>query len=138
MNTRIGYAYVVADVIHIGHIRNLENSKGMCDKLIVGVLTDKATMEKKPRPVMSFEERFEIISSLKCVDCVVTQDTYSPIPNVKNLRPNILFESASHSPEAIKEAGETMKLLGGRLIVVPYFSQHSSTNIKKRIRNGQS
>lgn len=135
MNTKIGYAYVVADIIHIGHIRNLENSRGMCDKLIVGVLTDKATMEKKPKPTIPFEERFEIISSLKCVDCVVTQDTYSPLPNVLNLRPDILFESTSHGKEAIRDAKKVMRSIGGRLIIVPYFSQHSTTLIKERIKN---
>jgi len=135
MNTKVGYAYVVADLLHIGHIRYLESVRGMCDKLIVGVLTDDATAEKKPKPVVSFEDRFETIAALKCVDCVVTQDTYSPLPNVRNLRPNILFESTSHSKEALKEAEETMKELNGRLIIVPYYAGRSSTKIKDDIKH---
>lgn len=135
MNTKIGYAYVVADLIHIGHIRYLESVKGMCDKLIVGVLTDKACMEKKPKPTISFEDRFETVAALKCVDCVVTQDTYSPFPNVLNLRPNILFESTSHSQDSLKKEGDLCDDLSIRLIIVPYFSEHSSTKIKEVIKN---
>lgn len=57
----IGYAYVVADIFHIGHLRHLLNCKAMCDILIVGVLTDEATMEIKPRPIIPFEERIQVV-----------------------------------------------------------------------------
>ena len=80
---RIVYAYVCGDIIHIGHLRQLENGKAMGDKLIVGVLTDEAVMEKKPKPVISFSERMAIVSSLKCVDLVVPQETYAPHDNVR-------------------------------------------------------
>ena len=48
------------DPIHIGHIRLMQEAKKLGDKLIVGVLTDVAIMEKKPRPTMSFDERFDL------------------------------------------------------------------------------
>ena len=41
------YAYVCGDILHEGHLLQLENAKAMGDKLIVGVLTDEAIMEKK-------------------------------------------------------------------------------------------
>ena len=135
MNTKIGYAYVVADILHTGHIRYLTNVKTLCDKLIVGVLTDEATMEKKPKPSIPFEQRFETIATLKCVDAVVTQDTYSPLGNVRMLRPNVLFESSSHSPEDLDRADHVTKELGIRLIIFPYFAGHSSTKIKYTIKN---
>ena len=96
MSKSTGYAYVVGDIIHFGHILHLKNCKAQCDTLIVGVLTDKATMEKKPKPIIPFKERLEIISELKCVDAVVAQETYSPDTNVNNIKPAILFESTSH------------------------------------------
>ena len=95
----IVYAYVVADLLHAGHVHALENAKALGDKLIVGVLTDEATMEKKPRPVISFAERLALVKSLKCVDCAVAQDTYSPEKNLKTIKPNIHMESDSHSDE---------------------------------------
>ena len=77
------YAYVCGDILHKGHIEHLKNCKALGDKLIVGVLTDKAIMEKKPRSIMGFDERFDLIRSLKWVDVVVAQHTYSPLGNVK-------------------------------------------------------
>jgi len=129
----VGYAYVVADLIHIGHLKHLQACKGLCDKLIVGVLTDGATMEKKPKPIISFGERLEIVKSLKFVDVAVKQETYSPLPNVEQLHPDILFESTSHTLEAIDDARVKMIDLFGRVIVMPYFAGQSSVTIKNKV-----
>ena len=130
---RTGYLYVVGDIIHIGHLKYLQNGKNLCDKLIVGVLTDEAVMEKKPRPIISYEERLETVKNIKCVDKAIQQDTYSPLPNVKILKPDILFESTSHTKEAIEEAKKVMKKLGGEVKVFSYHKLQSSTKIKKKV-----
>jgi rfaE bifunctional protein nucleotidyltransferase chain/domain len=130
----IVYAYVCGDVLHIGHITHLLNAKALGNKLIVGVLTDEAIMERKQKPIFSFKERIDLIRNLKCVDVVVPQETYSPLPNVKNIKPNILAESTSHKPEDIKAAEAVMKEIGGRVIVMPYYKEQSSTNIKETIK----
>lgn len=130
---KVGYAYVVADLFHIGHLKHLQACKALCDKLIVGVLADGATMEKKPKPIISFGERLEIIKSLKCVDVAVKQETYSPLPNVEQLSVDILFESTSHAPKAIAEARKLMKKLKGRVMVMPYYAGQTSTAIKNKI-----
>lgn len=131
---KIVYAYVCGDILHRGHLLHLKNAKAMGDKLIVGVLTDEAIMEKKSRPVMSYPERLELVSSLKMVDMAVIQEKYSPHDNVLRYRPDILMESDSHSNELIKESEETMKKIGGKVIVSPYYNEQSSTNIKNRIK----
>ena len=132
---KTGYAYVVADLFHIGHLKYLQKCKTYCDKLIVGVLTDEATMEKKPKPTISFKERLEIVGNIKCVDEVVKQDTYSPLKNVRMLKPDILFESTSHADEAIEETKKTMSELEGEVIVSEYYTSQSSTQIKNKIKN---
>lgn len=122
---KIGYAYVVADIFHIGHLHHLLNCKAMCDKLVVGVLTNKATMEKKPEPIVPFEERIRIILSLKCVDIVVAQDIYSPERNVHAIKPDILFESASHDKPFVNPYGRTL--------ILPYYPTQTSSKIKQRV-----
>ena len=129
---KIGYCYVVGDIVHRGHILHLKNCKVLCDTLICGVLTDKATMEKKPRPILSLPERLEIIGSIKYVDIVICQDEYSPLQNCKALRPDILFESASHD---IQPANNFMKSIGGRVLVMPYYPVQSSTKIKEGVKH---
>ena len=131
----IGYAYVVGDILHFGHIQHLKNCKALCDKLIVGVLTDEACTEKKPKPIIPFRERLELVSELKSVNAVVTQKEYSPAKNIKSIRPNILFESDSHSEEILNSSKNWVELYKGRMIVMPYFPLQSSTKIKEKIRD---
>ena len=122
----VGYAYIVGDILHFGHIQYLKNCKALCDKLIVGVLTDEACMEKKPKPIIPFKERLELVTELKSVDVTVAQNTYSPMPNVHNLKPYILFESTSHKKPGVNPYGMVKTM--------PYFPDVSSTKIKEKIR----
>jgi len=128
---KIGYAYLVADLFHIGHLKHLQRCKRHCDYLIVGCLSDEATMEKKPEPIMKYKERFEILESIKCVDKVVIQRDYSPLFNVMVLNPNVLFESDSH-PE--QPANEWIEDNGGEVFISPYYNGQSSTKIKSKIK----
>jgi len=138
---KIVYAYVVADLLHIGHVLALENAKafaGKDGKLIVGVLTDKATMAKKKKPSISFSERMRLVKALKCVDIVVAQETYSPITNILKIKPNILMESDSHQEDDLKEVYALAEKLRIKVIILPYYPEQSSTNIKKEvIRHGK-
>lgn len=134
---RIVFAYLVGDILHDGHILHLENAKALGDKLIASVLTDEATMSKKPKPIIPFSERMRLVKALKCVDGVVAQDTYSPIKNIKAIKPDILAESTSHSEDDLRETMKVAKKIGCRVIVLPYFSDQSSTKIKEKIKNGK-
>ena len=125
------YAYVCGDIFHEGHLLQLENAKAMGDKLIVGVLTDEAVMEKKPEPIISFAQRLRLVQAIDVVDAVVPQHEYSPITNVKSLGVDILMESASHIGN---EYLEDLKDLDVRVIMTPYYPGQSSTEIKKKIR----
>lgn len=134
---KLVYSYYVLDIVHKGHLLMMKNSKaiaGQDGKLIVGILTDEAVMEKKPRPILSFEKRMDLASAIKYVDVVVAQETYSPLPNVMRIMPDILMESTSHSEEALKEEREYMQSIGGRVIVIPYYPSQSSTDIKNQIK----
>jgi len=126
------YTYVCGDILHEGHVLYLENAKALGDKLIVGVLTDEAVMEKKPKPVLSFPERLRLVGALKCVDCAVAQDTYSPTSNLDAIRPDIVVESISHDGDydAWAEMG------GIRVVRLPYYPGQSSTKIKESLKDG--
>tara|TARA_B110000114_G_scaffold14325_1_gene13939 strand:- start:132 stop:548 length:417 start_codon:yes stop_codon:yes gene_type:complete len=133
----IVYAYFVLDIVHRGHLMMLKNSKAIAGpegRLIVGIVSDKAVLEKKGKvPVLDFSERLELANSIQYVDLVVGQKNYAPYENVKNIAPNILMESESHDEVQINKGRELMKELGGRVIVMPYFHNQSSTLIKSKI-----
>lgn len=131
------YSYYVLDIVHQGHLQMMKNCKeiaGPDGKLIVGILTDDAVMEKKKPPVLSFKDRVQLAGSIKYVDLVVPQETYSPLPNLMNIRPDVLMESTSHDEGAIAKVRDYMERIGGRVIVIPYFPGYSSTFIKDKVR----
>jgi len=136
--SNIVYSYYCLDILHIGHIIDLKKSKEVAGEngtLIIGILTDEAIMEKKPKPIFSFKERFEIASSIKYADEVVPQKTYSPLHNLILFKPNILMESTSHSQESIDKLTNYMKSVGGRVVMNPYYKEQSSTKIQNLIKN---
>ena len=76
-----GYIPGAFDLFHVGHLRYLQNAKALCDRLIVGVLTDEVIMEYKGiLPSIPLQQRMEIIRALECTDAVVeahTRDVYA-------------------------------------------------------------
>jgi len=133
----IVYSYFVLDIVHRGHLLFLKNSKAVAGpegRLIVGIVSDEAVLAKKGKaPILSFSERLELANSIKYVDLVVCQKNYTPYDNVKSISPNILMESESHDEVQITKGRELMKELGGRVLVMPYFHEQSSTLIKSKI-----
>jgi cytidyltransferase-like protein len=133
----IVYSYFVLDIVHRGHLLFLKNSKAIAGpdgRLIVGIVSDEAVLAKKGKaPILSFSERLELANSIKYVDLVVCQKNYTPYDNVKSISPNILMESESHDEVQITKGRELMKELGGRVLVMPYFHEQSSTLIKSKI-----
>ena len=113
-------------------LQNAKSVAGKNGRLVVGILTDEAVMEKKPKPILSFEERFDLARSIKYIDLVVAQETYSPLINLQNIKPDILMESSSHESESVIK--DFMKSIGGQILVIPYFPGHSSTQIKKDVK----
>jgi bifunctional ADP-heptose synthase (sugar kinase/adenylyltransferase) len=133
----IVYSYYVGDIVHRGHLLQMMRGKSIAGRdgvHVAGVLTDEAVMERKAQPIISFDERMEIISSIKYVDIAISQDTYSPLPNLYRIQPDIHLESDSHDPNDIKKVKEYMEKIGGRVIVAPYYSGTSSTKIKQKIK----
>jgi len=71
----IGYTTGVFDLIHVGHVRRIQRAKSHCEYLIVGVSTDACAATYKRQPIIPFDQRVEIVQSLKYVDRVVPQET---------------------------------------------------------------
>ncbi|MDB0052933.1 adenylyltransferase/cytidyltransferase family protein [Ascidiaceihabitans sp.] len=136
---KIVYSYYVMDLLHTGHILMLKNSKAIAGpegRLVVGIVSDEAVEKKKGQaPLLSFNERLELAQSIRYVDLVVQQNEYSPLENVKKIKPDILMESESHSDAQLSASLELMKSIGGKTIIMPYYKGQSSTMIKKKIIN---
>ncbi|MEM7142427.1 MAG: adenylyltransferase/cytidyltransferase family protein [Actinomycetota bacterium] len=69
-----GYTTGVYDMFHVGHLNLLRKAREHCDHLIVGVTSDEIVRERKGKsPIIPFDERFDIVRSIRFVDEVVVQ-----------------------------------------------------------------
>lgn len=134
-NKIVVYTYVVGDLLHIGHLRCLQQAKAFGDYLIVGVLTNEATAAYKRMPIIPFKERIEMVTNLKCVDEVVKQDTLDPTENILKIKPDIVTHSHNRNEEFPgADVKALMEKLGGKAIRTHYYPGTSTTKIMKKIR----
>ena len=132
----IVYSHFVMDILHKGHIEMLRNGKAIAGpdgKLILGILTDEAARrDLNKNPIMTFDERVDLARSIKYIDCVVAQYEHSPYNNIRKIKPDVLMQSDSHEP--IKEVVYYCNQICCRIVTIPYFPDHSSTQLKAQIR----
>jgi len=68
--------YGTFDLSHIGHIKLFQRIKEFSSKLIVAVSTDEFNLTKGKKSIIPFENRFEIIKNLRCVDLVISEESW--------------------------------------------------------------
>lgn len=131
----IGYTAGVYDLFHIGHLNLLKNAKGMCDKLIVGVTTDNLVTYKGKRAMIPFEDRLEIVRSIKYVDAVVPQDDMDKLTMCKKLGAKYLFVGDDwYGTEKWQKYEEEFTKAGVTIVYFPYTKGISSTKITEALR----
>jgi glycerol-3-phosphate cytidylyltransferase len=129
----VGYTTGVFDMFHIGHVNILRNAKSMCDKLIVGVSTDKLVLKNKNKmPIISFKERKKIIESCKFVDKVIAQHNIDKYEEWKGRPFDRLFVGDDwKGTKKWKNFEKKFKKVGVQIIYFPYTKGTSSTILSK-------
>lgn len=135
----IGYTTGVYDLLHVGHLNLLRNAKAMCDKLIVGVTVDELVAYKNKRAVIPFEERIELVRSLKFVDVAVPQTSMDKMDAYDRYAFNLMFVGDDwYKDDKWKNYEQQFKSIDVRIIYFPYTKGTSSTLINEtllKIRN---
>ena len=133
----VGYTTGVFDLFHTGHLNVLRRCKSLCDKLIVGVTTDELLWEyKNKKAVIPFNERCEIVESIKYVDTIVPQKDMNKIESYNKLKFDIMFVGDDwYNTEKWKEFEEELKTFQVKVVYFPYTKGTSSTIINEILRN---
>src|SRR5215467_3005426 len=118
------------DLLHVGHVRYLEDARALGDLLIVGVNNDAAVRRLKGpgRPLMPATERAEIIASLRAVDHVVVFDDDTADRLIALLRPAVHAKGTDYTPESVPERA-TVLAAGGRVAITGDAKQHSTRDV---------
>lgn len=135
-NKIIGYTTGVYDMFHIGHLNILKRAKEQCDYLIVGVSTDELVQsEKNKTPVIPFEERKEIISSIKYVDEVVPQVNKNKFEAWENLKFDKMFVGSDWQGTPQWNGYEKQfEKVGVEIVYLPHTDGISSTKLTEVIK----
>lgn len=130
----IGYTTGVYDLFHIGHLNLLKNAKGLCDKLVVGVTVDELVAYKGKKSMIPFEDRIEIVRSIKYVDAAVPQYDMDKLTACKKIGAKILFVGDDwYETEKWKEYEKQFEAEGIRIVYFPYTKGISSTKINEAL-----
>ena len=130
----IGYTTGVYDLFHIGHLNLLKNARGMCDKLVVGVTVDELVAYKGKQAMIPFEDRIEIVRSIKYVDAAVPQYDMDKLAACKKLGATILFVGDDwYGTEKWRQYEADFAREGIRIVYFPYTKGVSSTKINEAL-----
>ena len=134
MDKVIGYTSGVYDLFHVGHLNLLINANSLCDQLIVGVTTDELVAYKNKISVIPFQERLEIVRSIKYVDAAISQPDMDKFKAWEKLKFDVLFVGDDWFKDPKWEEIESkFKEVGVRVIYFPYTKGTSSTLINKTL-----
>ncbi len=118
------------DLLHPGHNHILNQSKSMGDRLVVGVNTDSSIKKIKGpnRPIVSEQDRADVLSALGCVDLIVFFKAETPLSLIKALKPDILVKGADYSIDKVV-GREIVASYGGKISLVPLLKGYSTSEI---------
>jgi D-beta-D-heptose 7-phosphate kinase/D-beta-D-heptose 1-phosphate adenosyltransferase len=131
---RIVFTNGCFDLLHVGHIRYLEEAKALGDILVVGINSDRSVRRIKGpyRPILPEGERAEILSGLGCVDYITIFDEADPLELVSSLQPHILVKGGDWTKETTV-GKEVVERSGGEVIILPFVQGASTSNLIEAI-----
>ena len=133
-NQRIVFTNGCFDILHVGHVRYLSEAKAQGDILVVGLNSDASVhkIKEEQRPIISQDQRAEILASLRCVDYVTLFDDADPLSLISAIKPDILVKGADWQEDDIIGA-DVVKENGGKVVRVPVVPESSTTDIIQTI-----
>lgn len=125
---RIVFTNGVFDLLHVGHIRYLQQARSYGDVLIVGLNSDASARRIKGprRPIVPESERAEMLAALACVDYVVIFEDDTPHELIRKVIPDVHVKGGDYRPDDLPEA-PLVRSLGGQVVVTSLVDGKSTT-----------
>jgi D-beta-D-heptose 7-phosphate kinase/D-beta-D-heptose 1-phosphate adenosyltransferase len=133
---RIGFTNGVFDLLHPGHIKVLAQSRATCDRLVVGLNSDKSVkrLKGKDRPIQNERARAEVLAGLEAVDLVVIFGQDTPLELIRRVRPNVLVKGGDYRRDEVV-GRQLVEAQGGQVVLVDLVPGFSTTRIVERSRS---
>jgi len=133
-NKKIVFTNGCFDILHLGHIRYLYEARQLGDILIVGVNDDDSVKRLKGnnRPIMNIAERSELLAALCFVDYVIIFFEDTPYEIINNILPDIIVKGGDYEKNGVV-GKEIVEKKHGKVIILPFYANYSSSNIINKI-----
>jgi rfaE bifunctional protein nucleotidyltransferase chain/domain len=122
------------DLLHVGHLRFLEQARALGDLLVVALNGDESVRRLKGagRPLLAQDERAALLAALRPVDHVVIFEQPTPNELLARLRPDLHCKAGDYTLEALPET-EVVRRHGGQVRILPLAGGYSTTRLVERI-----
>ncbi|RYZ63677.1 MAG: D-glycero-beta-D-manno-heptose 1-phosphate adenylyltransferase [Proteobacteria bacterium] len=126
----------VFDLLHVGHVRYLQEAKSLGDLLVIGVNTDASVQKLKgpTRPLQNEASRAEILAALGAVDFTVLFSEDTPEKLIHEIRPDVLVKGGDYTVETIVGAPFVLSY-GGQVRPLQFVDGFSTTSLVKKMQN---
>ncbi|MEK7602517.1 MAG: adenylyltransferase/cytidyltransferase family protein [Patescibacteria group bacterium] len=126
------------DILHVGHVRNLQAAKKLGDILIVGVNSDASVRQNKGslRPIVPARERAEVIAALEAVDYAFIFSGKTPLGWIAKIKPDFHVKGGGADVKAhpdFPKHEEVVRKEGGKLILLKHHHGRSTSTIIEKI-----
>lgn len=127
---RIVFTNGCFDLLHVGHMRYLQQARALGDLLVLGVNDDVSVRRLKgdKRPLIPHTERASVLAALACVDYVTIFSEDTPLELIERVRPDVLVKGGDYTPETVVGRDE-VEAYGGEVALVPFVEGFSTTDI---------
>lgn len=134
-NQKIVFTNGCFDILHAGHIQSLAGAASFGNRLIVGLNSDASVkrLKSENRPIQNQDSRALILAALHFVDLVVIFEEDTPENLVRLVNPDVMVKGGDYKIEDIAGAQWVLDQ-GGKVELINYLDNSSSTNIIKKIK----
>lgn len=131
---KVGFTSGAFDLLHAGHVAYLHDAREKCDKLIVGINSDKSVRKLKgeKRPICNEEERLQVVAALDSVDAIFLFEEENNNANITELKPDFYIKAGDYSEDSLSSA-PLVKKHGGKVEIIPFRKGLSSSVLIERV-----
>lgn len=124
------------DILHVGHVRYLKESKKLGDILIVCLNSDSSVKKLKgeSRPLNTESDRAEVLLGLKSVDYVIIFDEQTPSKLLDIIKPDFHTKGGDYDEKTLPEYPVIMKN-NGKMVFINFVEGKSTTSIIEKMKN---
>lgn len=134
-NQKIVFTNGCFDILHAGHVQSLAGAASFGNRLIVGLNSDASVkrLKSESRPIQNQDARALLLAAFQFVDLVVIFEEDTPENLIHLVNPDVMVKGGDYKIEDIVGAQWVLDQ-GGKVELINYLSNSSSTNIIKKIK----